>query len=331
MNSNNATATNKKISELYSAIKSGNLVLQPAFQRKFVWNLKHQKTFIDTVLKQLPFPEIYIADTGINLDQISSQEVVVDGQQRLNTLVKYIDGNLAINNRDTIKQFKELTKTEQTKFLSYKVVVRQLEDVDADTIREIFRRINLTRYALNAYEIQHAIYDGEYIGLAKGISKSKEFNTIPAFGDSESSRMQDLGFILLVMTTLENQGYFSGDTEIEKFIKKYDSDFPNKKATENLLIDTIKIIIKLKLKPDSTWYRKSNLFTLFVEIALSSDLPNLVSLSDKLVQFEKKLSQNKDADKTKNDYSKYYSYMYTGTNSRQARVERSIIFKKYIL
>lgn len=43
--------SNKKISALYKDIKRENLILQPDFQRRFVWNNKHKEKFIDTILK----------------------------------------------------------------------------------------------------------------------------------------------------------------------------------------------------------------------------------------------------------------------------------------
>ena len=53
-----ASPGNKKISELYRRINEKSLILQPEFQRKFVWNTSHKESFIETILLGLPFPEI---------------------------------------------------------------------------------------------------------------------------------------------------------------------------------------------------------------------------------------------------------------------------------
>ena len=53
--------SNRKISALYKDIKRENLILQPDFQRRFVWNNKHKEKFIDTILEGYPVPEIYVA------------------------------------------------------------------------------------------------------------------------------------------------------------------------------------------------------------------------------------------------------------------------------
>ena len=105
--------SNRKISALYKDIKRENLILQPDFQRRFVWNNKHKEKFIDTILEGYPVPEIYVAQRGIDIETIESEEVVVDGQQRLHTIVEYIDepeestvfGNI-------VKKYRNLSKDE---------------------------------------------------------------------------------------------------------------------------------------------------------------------------------------------------------------------------
>ena len=74
-----------------------NVVL-PTFQRKLVWAPKHKESFIDTILRGFPFPEIYIAQSGIDLETFQSQQVVVDGQQRLSAIISYVSDELPCRN-----------------------------------------------------------------------------------------------------------------------------------------------------------------------------------------------------------------------------------------
>ena len=142
--------SNRKISALYKDIKRENLILQPDFQRRFVWNNKHKEKFIDTILEGYPVPEIYVAQRGIDIETIESEEVVVDGQQRLHTIVEYIDepeestvfGNI-------VKKYRNLSKDEKEDFLNYTLLIRDLGDISPENIKEVFKRINSTQYALN--------------------------------------------------------------------------------------------------------------------------------------------------------------------------------------
>lgn len=326
-----ASPSNKKISDLYKRIREGSLILQPEFQRKFVWNSSHQESFIDTILKGLPFPEIYTAQSGVDIEKIESREVIVDGQQRLGTIVQYID-----EEKDSktfgkkVPKFKDLSQEDQKDFLNYNVVIRDLGDINSDLIREIFNRINQTKFGLEQVEIQNAVYDGEFISTAKEILEKIDTEHIPIFSDSEMSRMSDLHFILLLMSTIENGGYFTLDKEIERFIAAYNDEYPSKDKVRQLIIGVLNDIKNLQIEPDSIWYRKSNFFTLVVELCFANE-KDYDKIKSRLIEFEKFILDNKYTPKGKNDFSTYYAYMYAGTNQRQARVVRSELFRKYVL
>ena len=136
------------ISSLINDIRQGRLILQPEFQRNLVWNEKHKESFIDTILKGYPFPEIYIAQSGVDLETLQTQQVVVDGQQRLSTIMKYVSEELTYK---TIPRFKDLSEQDKIDFLGYGVSVINLGNASSETIKEIFRRINQTKYSLRMH------------------------------------------------------------------------------------------------------------------------------------------------------------------------------------
>ena len=326
-----ASPGNKKISELYKRIREGSLILQPEFQRKFVWNTTHKEAFIETILSGLPFPEIYTAQSGVDIAKIETQEVVVDGQQRLSTIVQYLDeeeGSKVFGKK--VPKFKDLQPDDQRDFLNYNVVVRDLGDITSDVIREIFKRINQTKFSLEQIEIQNAVYDGEFISTAKEILEEIDTEHIPIFSDSEMSRMSDLHFILLTMSTLESGGYFSRDTDVEKYIALYNDGYENRGLIKGKILAVLNGIRNLGLEDDSIWYRKSNFFTLLVELC-KLDNPDFETILPRLLQLESNVLQNKYTPKGDNDFSTYYSYMYTGTNGRQARVVRAEVFDRHVL
>ncbi|WP_312753403.1 DUF262 domain-containing protein [Rummeliibacillus suwonensis] len=330
-----ATPSTKKISELYTRLSGENptLILQPEFQRKFVWNDEHKEKFIETLLYGMPVPEIYIAQSGIDVEKIETQEVVVDGQQRLSTILQYI--NEPEDSKvfgKIVKKFKDLDKeTERRDFLNYNVVIRDLGDIKPEEIIEIFKRINLTRYSLTDIELQNAIYDGEFISTAKELLENINIQDLPFLTDSKLTRMEDLHYILLILSTLVREGYFSRDTEVEKCIIEFNNEFPNKEGYKEKFELVFNCIQNLSLAIDSIWLRKSNYFTLFVELYNRYELLDMDSLKVKLLEFEKNILENKNTGKETNDYSKYYAYMYSGTNSRQARVVRAELLRMYVL
>src|SRR5690554_254007 len=70
-----------KIIELYNKLSEETLNLTPEYQRKLVWKKKYKVHFIETILMNFPFPEVYIASEEINVETMKAMEVVVDGKQ----------------------------------------------------------------------------------------------------------------------------------------------------------------------------------------------------------------------------------------------------------
>jgi uncharacterized protein with ParB-like and HNH nuclease domain len=320
------SVTNPTIADIYQNIESEKLFLKPDFQRRFVWTHDHQEDFIDTILKGYPFPEIYVCQGDIDTKKLRTTQYVIDGQQRLTTIKKYIEGE---HDKPLIKilKFEQLTEEQRRDFLSYQIVVRDIGKIEDDTIREIFRRINLTKFQLDDIEVHNAVYNGYFIKTAKEILEDISLENYAVFYDSEFTRMADLHFVILVMATLENQGYFPRDKEVESCISEYNDEYKNRDHMKALLVKTFAVIKDLDLPLDSIWFRKSNFFTFVVEIA--NNIENIpANIIDLLLDLESKIMQNKGDANT--EFGVYYSHMYSGTNNRKARVERAEIFRKHV-
>jgi hypothetical protein len=327
-------ATNKKLLVLFNMMKDGSLILKPTFQRKLVWNSKHKEAFIETILCGLPFPEIYLSDGEIDLVSQKSKTLVVDGQQRLSTIYQYITNSseFVIKN---ISKFESLTDIQKTEFFDYQIVVRDLGRIKEDKIIEIFKRINSVQYALNSMEIQHALYSGEFINTAQFIANNNNmFKTFEIFSESEFTRMKDVEFVLLVISTIEEGGYFAASKEIENNIKSYDYEYPRKDEIINEFENICKLFVALSLHFDSIWLRKSSLFSLLVELIKfkkrNGFYPNEKALKAMLEHVENKILENRNKDITNNEYATYYYYTFQGTTSRNGRLKRGSLIEKHL-
>ena len=147
------SVTNPTVADIYQMIDQGKLILRPDFQRKFVWTHEHQEEFIDTLLSGLPFPEIYVCEGDIDIQKMKTIRHVIDGQQRLTTIRNYIEGKHE-KPLSKIQTYQSLSDPQKKQFLSYQIVMRDIGKVDEKTIREIFRRINLTKFKLDDIEIR---------------------------------------------------------------------------------------------------------------------------------------------------------------------------------
>lgn len=323
----NPSVTNPTIADVYQLITEGRLVLRPVFQRRFVWTSDHQEAFIDTILSGLPFPEIYVCEGDVDVEMLRTTRLVIDGQQRLTTIRNYIDGTHE-HLPTKVPPYKELATDRKKSFLSYQIVMRDLGKINEETTREIFRRINLTKFKLDDVEIHNAVYDGQFIQTAKVVLENIKLEQYGVLRESEFTRMADLHFILLVMSTLENGGYFAQDREVEPKVSSFNDEYANREYMTELLIKSFDVIRDLELPVDSMWFRKSNFFTLVVEVAKHIDgLPT--EFKARLLALEEQVMNNRS--NTNSDFYSYYSYMYQATHGRTARVVRGEFLEKYCL
>ena len=75
-----------EVESLYNKSKRGRLIVQPDFQRQFVWDTTKASRLIESALLAIPIPVVYISQGQDNL------EYVIDGQQRLTSFFSFIDG-----------------------------------------------------------------------------------------------------------------------------------------------------------------------------------------------------------------------------------------------
>ncbi len=283
-------ANNQIIIELYNKLKKEELDPNPAYQRKLVWRKQHKYRFIETILLNFPFPEIYIAPGELNTDTLVLTDQIVDGQQRLTTIANYIESKDVFSlNSIPIKKFSELTKSEKEDFLNYEISVRYLKNTSEEQIREIFQRINSTEYSLNTTERLNAQWgDSEFICFGKQIIEPDldvDTNLIAykinpenrlhflnffhdkyrIFTENDVNRMLALQYVLTLLATICEGEYFRRNDKVQGYIENYFEEFINAGEIELGLINSISFIDSLDLEDSSYWFNKSNIFTLIAE------------------------------------------------------------------
>jgi hypothetical protein len=258
------SATNRRIHQLLTAIAEKKLNPRPDFQRRLVWTNDDKVSFIRTVLRGLPFPEIYVCAGSLDPDTGQATEFLVDGQQRLTTLNQYFKGLPGLRLGD-IKPYAQLGTEEKESFLEYEVVVRDLGKHRIEQIREIFELINSANYALNSIEIKNARYAGEFKKFAEEVAQRPELKRWKIFNAGDVRRMQDVRYCLVLIATLLST-YFNRDEDIEEYLSKYNDTFVEKEELRGQLTACLSFIDALALPEKSRAFRKTDLFSLLVEI-----------------------------------------------------------------
>ena len=78
--------------------RKDQLILQPKFQRRSVWEYDARSYLIDTIVRKLPMPKIYLRKVVSPKTNLMAYEVV-DGQQRLRAILDFVEGALVLSQR----------------------------------------------------------------------------------------------------------------------------------------------------------------------------------------------------------------------------------------
>ena len=344
-------ANNSKIIELYNKMKVGQISINNDYQRKLVWKKQHKFDFIDTILRNYPFPEIYLAPGSLDQEKLILVDEIVDGQQRLTTIQNYINGvDVFSFPRLPIKRFSELNPTEKGSFLNYEVSIRYLKNVSALQVRDIFQRINKTDYALNSIERLNAQWgESEFICFCKQVverefeSEAVQYIMEPkkretflkffhgveddesVFSQGDNSRMLATQYIMTVVATMDYGEYFPRNDKVNYYITSFNDAFPQAAVIEERLVKVINFINTFTVNRDSRWFNKANLFTIFVELDKSElNLIDSQKLSQTLNNLDRRASLgelgiDEDNEKLSFEEQKYLDYAREAVNQKAAR------------
>ncbi|MCC9018087.1 DUF262 domain-containing protein [Flavobacterium lipolyticum] len=351
------TSNSMKLIDVFNKITSGALITGPDFQRKLVWKKQHKYAFIKTILLNFPFPEVYIASSEVDVVTLQAKEIVVDGQQRLTTIVDYIKGSGDFANQNQVTPFDELSIDDKKDFLNYSVTVKDLKDIGIDNIKEVFKRINSTDYSLNSNEILNAQFgDGEFSIFCKQIvykdfEPSEEITDVildsntktklnsffedkKIFSDNDVRRMFDIQYIMLLTSTILEGKYFGRSTRINHYLEKYNGSFDVHQSILDKVIKSIHLIDSLKLSSSSYWFNKANLFTLIIEFSkVDENLIDLDILESKLLELEKKVDvyfTDEDISMISDEERKYFEFARQGSHELAAREHRAKVIRDLI-
>lgn len=256
--------TNKKIREVISMVKEQKLLPRPEFQRRLVWSRDDKNHFLDSVLRGFPFPEIYFADGDVNLETGEGTQLLVDGLQRVSTLIQYFDDDPELK-LTAVPPYRFLKEDEKKAFLQYDVAVRDLGAISKEEIIEVFKRLNATKYSLLDIEINNAVYTGALKSFCERIAENEFFGAHNVFNAQDYKRMGDLRYVLGIVGTML-QGYFNRDDAFEGLLGRFNDEFPMQQEVADRLDQTFSFLDECAFDSKSRAWKKADLFTLLVEI-----------------------------------------------------------------
>lgn len=141
---------------------SGTLVIQPEYQRNYIYgDGKKDVAVIDSLLKGYPLGLIYFNNGDAQLE-------VLDGQQRITSVGRFVTGKFAIKRDGKEQTFSSLPQEDRNKILDSEFLVYVCEGTESE-IKEWFQTINISGVPLNDQELRNAVYSGPFVTASKAV------------------------------------------------------------------------------------------------------------------------------------------------------------------
>lgn len=176
----------RTVHDVLRRIGQGGYVMDPEFQREFLWDEERQSRLIESVLMRIPLPVIYLAENE------DGKLVVVDGLQRLSTFRSFLAGGfkLKLSNPELKgKCFGDLPPKMQNRIEDTQLVVYIIDSKVPERARlDIFDRVN-SGVPLTRQQMRNSLYQGPATTLLRDLARSEPFQFATGGGlDSKSMR-----------------------------------------------------------------------------------------------------------------------------------------------
>lgn len=180
------------LSVVYEMWKNNDIVI-PEYQRNFVWSIRQASLLIESFLLGLPVPQVFFY-----VDDQNKSEVI-DGQQRIMSLVFFLDGHFGFENIQgktqvfrlqglsdsspfARKRFADLTDPQQRKLKSAvlrAINIRQLNPAgEATSVYHIFERLNTGGTPLKPQEIRNCVFRGNMVKVLRELNANSSWRGI---------------------------------------------------------------------------------------------------------------------------------------------------------
>jgi Protein of unknown function DUF262 len=225
----------RSCADLFRMKQQGILDIQPAFQREIVWKGTDQTRFIDSLIKQLPIPSMCFA-----LDHRAQRWIVIDGLQRISTIVRFLEGgNWVLSELDDIEpdiagESVAAIKTSGGTLHQYYTRVENLS-VPVTVLRcdfkkkshmeylfTIFHRLNTGGMKLNNQEIRNCIFGGALNDLLKELDQYPPWRRLNKMRPGQAYRFTKQEIILRFLAFFDRSSSYEG--RLAKFLNDYMHD-----------------------------------------------------------------------------------------------------------
>lgn len=149
----------RTVFDVVRRIGTGGFILNPDFQRDFVWDPEKQSKLIESVVMRIPLPVLYLAEDA------KGRTIVVDGLQRLSTFRDFLDNKfkLKLPHQESLnkKLFKELPPKLQNRIEDCNLELYIIDSKVPERAKlDIFERVN-SGELLTRQQMRNCLFMGQ--------------------------------------------------------------------------------------------------------------------------------------------------------------------------
>lgn len=222
------------IRDINRLLKTGELVIQPKFQRRrTAWPLIAKTALIDTMLNNFPVPPVYLRDYVDTSGR--RQKEIIDGQQRISTFIEFFNNKFALSRNISdpeIAGFKysDLSTEQQLMVEDFEVSFISIRGASDGDIISIFSRLNSFSLPLNSQEKRNSVFAGEIKSTIYELAS--EYYTFwvtdRILSEAQIARMADALLVSDIICTILYGYRSASNVLLDKMYHQYDNDFPLK-------------------------------------------------------------------------------------------------------
>jgi Protein of unknown function DUF262 len=317
----------------------GLLNLSPPYQRRSVWNQAYKDSFIETVLLNYPAPPLFLHET-ISADGVASYSVV-DGKQRLSTVLDFADNLFAIPDKSALErlqgrffsQFDDPTKTE---FWKYKFTVEFLPVTEEGLLNEIFNRLNRNVARLTRQELRRAKFSGVFASTAEELSDfmlQELQDGFPRIAPASRRQMKDIELTAQLLLLVESGPSSFSQDELDQAYSDRDEEWEERQPVERqfrAVISYLNDVLVAGDRPLSTsrLRNQADFYSLFgatLDLRRAKALPPADVAAASLLRFVRRVANESKRAKSAGATEYYEAARSASNDARQRRARIRLI------
>ncbi len=315
---------NQTVNEFLNLKIKGKLIINPKYQRDFVYNQTQSSRLSESALLSIPVPTIYLCE------EESGKLSVIDGQQRIVSFLKFVSSEYALNGLSVREElnglyYQDLDDEDQEKIDRTGITTITLDRDSAGAKYEIFERLNRGAVSLREQELRNCVYRGEYNSMINDLAENKNVKVLFKAKNSRMSFQENI----LRFFALKNFSIYKPSMKsfLNNYMKQHQFDETSKVEADKKKFERTLTTVK-EILGDSAFstvdYDKGIILNKFSGTFYDSILVAFANFDREKLKLREDAIRLAIEDKKLHD-DEYHNACYAATGSKDRVVKRIII------